>query len=251
MKWQIGSVPYLNAKPLIYGIEEETRLAVPSELSMELRKGDLDAALVPIAEFFENPKYHIVPGIGIATHGPVRSVYLAHKLPIAKIKKVTLDPNSKTSNLLLQVILKEFFGLNFSIAAPNRESDGQLLIGDRALIERKRFIDEGFHILDLGETWVEQTQLPFVFAFWAVRPEVSGLSELISTLQSAKMEGLENLATIADEQRVLAPESAVQYLTRCIAYDLGEKELKGIIRFQELCFDHGLILEKSAITMAE
>ena len=50
MKTRVGSVSFLNAKPLIYGLEAakdlELSLAVPSKLLHGLRQGDLDVSPV-------------------------------------------------------------------------------------------------------------------------------------------------------------------------------------------------------------
>jgi chorismate dehydratase len=249
MTWKIGAVPYLNAKPLIYGIESKIQLDVPSLLSSKLREGQLDAGLVPIAEYFECPKYQIVPRIAIATRGAVRSVYLAYKMPLAKLKTITLDPASKTSNMLLKVILLEFFNLKLKYVQSEEGADGQLFIGDPALQNRKRLIEEGFHLLDLGETWFEQTNLPFVFAIWAIHPNISAAEALIQELTKAKENGLSNIDSIAEDQQILPPEAARDYLKRCISFEFGEKEALGIKKFQELCLQHGLISQKCELKM--
>jgi len=248
--WRIGSVPYLNAKPLIYGLETKIQLVIPSLLSAKLREGQLDAGLIPIMEYFEHPHYHIVPEIAIGCRGPVRSVYLAYKNPLAKLKKLALDPASKTSNLLLQVILAEFFELKPEYTHSSDDCDGQLFIGDPALQHRKRLVQEGFHLLDLGETWFEQTDLPFVFAFWAMRKGIDSPEKLSRSLQDAKQSGLSHLDEIVQNQQILPPEAARDYLKKCISFEFGEKEELGIKKFQELCLEHGLISQKSDLNMA-
>lgn len=249
---RIGCVPYLNAKPLIFGIEDQVRLEIPSILAQSLRQNQLDAALIPIVEYLENPHYQIVPGIGIGCRGPVRSVYLAYRGPISQLRSVALDTASKTSNLLLQVILGEFFGLTpkYEMSDKNGLCDGQLIIGDPALLNRNHFIQEGFHLLDLGEIWLEQTGLPFVFAFWAVRNDLAALP-YIELFTQAKENGLQHLEEMVAAEKILPTKAVREYLTRCIQYGFGTEEVKGFLEFQRLCVQQGLIEKSSELKLAK
>src|SRR5579871_2149479 len=75
---RIGSVPYLNARPLTHAIATEVRLLEPSRLALDLREGHLEAALVPVMEVLEAPAamYRIVNSVAIGTQRSVYSVYL-------------------------------------------------------------------------------------------------------------------------------------------------------------------------------
>ena len=66
-KIKVGAVTYLNTKPLIYGMQQESFLKehelildYPAKLAERLKKGELDVALVPVALLPELPEYHIV-----------------------------------------------------------------------------------------------------------------------------------------------------------------------------------------------
>ena len=250
---KIGCVPYLNSRPLIFGIEKWVRFDVPSVLARALRQGELDVALAPVTESFEHSGYRILPGMAIGCRGPVRSVYLVHRAPIANLKTVALDPASQTSNLLLRVVLAEFFGLSPRYEIPSSADpasfDAQLQIGDPALRAREQWAHQGFHLLDLGELWWEQTQLPFVFAFWALR-ETMDPSPWIKLLTEAKTRGIENIDQMIATQNVAPADMARSYLTRCIRYDLGEQELKGIAEFQRLCVKHGFLARTADLRLA-
>ena len=76
-------------------------------------------------------------------------------------------------------------------------ADAALLIGDNAL-----FLDSdsqpGGHSLekiDLGEAWTRMTGLPFVYAFWAGRPDVLSADD-VAALQRARDEGITRVAEI-------------------------------------------------------
>ena len=104
---RISSVPYLNSVPLTYGIEEETSFVVPSKLAELLRAGELDAALVSITEVLFHEGYDVLDGVAVASHGPVKSVFLAHRQPLKEIQTIHCDTASLTSVNLLRVLLAE------------------------------------------------------------------------------------------------------------------------------------------------
>jgi len=248
-----GCAPYLNSRPLIFGIESSIFFDAPSGLVQRLNQDELEVALIPVTECFNHPGHRIVPGLAIGCRGPVRSVHLAHRKPLANLKTVTLDPASQASNLLLRIVLAEFFGLTPRYEIPSTtvetSEDARLRIGDPALQSREQLMQQGFHLLDLGELWWEQTGLPFVFACWAVRERVDP-APWIRLLTEAKKRGIENAEKIVADQKVVPVPIARSYLTRSICYDLGEPELRGIAEFQRLGVKQGLLARATALRFA-
>src|ERR1700691_5676159 len=169
--FRVGSVPFLNAAPLVRGIEDEIIMATPAKLAEMLQKDELDAGLVSITEVLFQDRYDILDGMAIASLGEVQSVFLAHRRPLEEIKEVFCDTASLTSVNLLRVLLAER-GLKPEFKPlPDYQSakdkDYVLLIGDAAL-DFLRAAHE-HEIMDLGAAWLELTQLPFVYAVWAMR----------------------------------------------------------------------------------
>src|SRR5215831_2351089 len=105
--FRVGSVSYLNAVPLTRGLESEIVYAVPSELAEKLRRDELDAALVSLAEVLLTDRYDILDEIAIASLGEVQSILLAHRRPIEDATEIYCDPASITSVNLLRVLLAE------------------------------------------------------------------------------------------------------------------------------------------------
>src|SRR5262245_31307983 len=166
--FRVGSVPYLNAVPLTRGLEEQIIFVPPSKLAEMLQRDELDAALVSVTEVLFNDRYDILDGIGVASLGEVKSVFLAHRQPIDEVKEVYCDTASLTSVNLVRVLLAErelrpeFRPLaSYDFAAL---PDYALLIGDPAL----DFLHSTrpHEIWDLGAAWYELTGLPFVYAIW-------------------------------------------------------------------------------------
>src|SRR5437764_2474977 len=105
--FRVGSVPYLNAVPLTRGLEEQVVFVAPSILAEMLQRDELDAALVSVIEVLFNDRYDILDGIAVASLGEVKSVFLAHRLPIEEVSEVFCDTASLTSVNLLRVLLAE------------------------------------------------------------------------------------------------------------------------------------------------
>src|ERR1700736_563231 len=108
---RIGAVNYLNTKPLIHELDAlapniELLLDVPSRLADLLAEGQLDVALIPAIEYFRAGCYTIVPGIAIASRGPVLSVTLFSRSPWSAIRRLALDAGSRTSASLAQILLR-------------------------------------------------------------------------------------------------------------------------------------------------
>jgi chorismate dehydratase len=248
---RIGAVEYLNTKPLICDLdllapEAELILDLPSRLADDLASGQLDVALIPVIEYFRAGNYTLVPNIAIGSRGPVLSVTLFSRVPVAEIRSLALDEGSRTSAALCQVLLRmrhevrpKLLPLRMDQAAEDVAADAVLLIGDRAM----RASLPGFpYSYDLGQEWHDWTELPFVYAVWAVRPGVD-LGDAAEALIEAKRRGRERVAQIAHSE---APRLQLdagfcrRYLSNIIHFDLGPRELAGLRRFYELACELGL-----------
>jgi chorismate dehydratase len=239
--FRIGSVKYLNAVPLTRGIESNVYFATPAQLAELLRCDKLDAALVSITEVLFNDRYDILDGIAVASLGEVYSVLLAHCVPLEKITEVFCDPASLTSVNLLKVLLAErglkpeFRPLPDYDSAPER--DAVLLIGDRAIdFQRATHVHS---IFDLGAAWYELTNLPFVYAVWALRRGIEQ-KELRRELVEAKQFGLETLDYLIETREEYDEDFRRDYLGWHVHYHLAADEKRGISRFIELLRKHGL-----------
>ncbi len=240
-KFRIGSVQYFNAVPLTRGIESEIILATPARLAEMLRHDELDAALVSVTEVLLNDRYDILDGVAIASLGEVYSVLLAHCVPLESIREVFCDPASLTSVNLLKVLLAErgiqpeFKPLTDYATAAQR--DAVLLIGDRAIdFQRATHVHE---IFDLGTAWYELTNLPFVYAVWALRRGIENKALRIE-LRQAKQFGLETLDYLIETREEYDEDFRRDYLGWHMHYHLASDEKRGMAKFAELLQKHGL-----------
>jgi len=235
---RIGSVPYLNAEPLVYGLDPAPVRMVPSELARELHAGRLDAALVPVAEYLlHQHDYVLVDHAAVASRGPVYSVILVPDSPtrtIEQIRTVALDPHSRTSNLLTRVLLEIGQGHSIEYVQPGTPADARLMIGDPAMSFRRA--DPHRFVLDLGQLWQEWTGHPFVYAAWVVRRQADeAFPDLGNRLREARRAG------IANRHRIAATPEDFTYLTESVCYTLGDEEKAGLFKFAHYLVELGLL----------
>jgi chorismate dehydratase len=236
--FRVGSVPYLNAAPLTRGLDEQLVFAPPSVLAQKLRANELDAALVSVTEVLLTDQYDILDGIAVASLGEVRSVFLAHREPLEKISEIHCDTASLAGMNQLKVLLAErglspkFVPLTDYKSAADHAN--VFLIGDPAIeFSRGKHPHE---IWDLGTAWFELTQLPFVYAVWALRRIPN--DSLRRALKEAKNFGLDTLDYIIYSRPEFDQAFRRDYLSWHIHYHLGAEERKGLARFIELLRKH-------------
>lgn len=241
---KIGVVPYLNALPLIEGLEESSgvdlRMATPAELEAGLDDGTLDAAMVPVITLFSRPHLAMFPFAGIASEEEAGSVLFFKRPGCQAIERVAYDHGSRTSVALLRIILaEEGIQPDWVAMEPNLDkmlalADGALLIGDVALAAAK----DPRLVFDLVARWKKMTGLPFVFAVWAARADHPRRAELTRLFTDASMRGLSRPASIAQRKDGYMGMSALDiltYYTKNLRYRLGIIHMDAIDLFRQKC----------------
>ena len=243
---RVCAVSYLNTTPLVWGMLHgpqrglfDLEFRIPAVCADRLAAGQADIGIVPSFELTRQD-LEIIPGAGIACHGPVRSILLISSRPASEIRTLAADSSSRTSVELARVILARKFGARPRLFAhpPDienmlRQADAALVIGDPALrLDPARL---PYHVYDLGAEWYEMTGLPMVFAVWAGRPGVVS-SEVAKAFRESCRYGRERLdAIVASEsaRREFPPELVREYLTHRIVHNLAEADYEGMRRFLE------------------
>src|SRR5262245_3906363 len=200
---RIGAVSFLNTRPLVHGLlpshpDYLLSFDTPSHLAEKLRLEEIDVGLIPIVEHFRGVGGSFVPGIGIASDGPVRTVKLYSRVPFESLRDVAVDARSRTSVAMLRILLAEkyevtpdFYSHRPELPEMLRAHEAALLIGDAA------FQDGGApHVWDLGQAWKEMTGLPFVYAVWTVREGIDR-AKVLEWLRASLASGIDHLDEIA------------------------------------------------------
>lgn len=240
---RLGAVGYLNARPLVYGLdahpEFDVRYDIPAECARLLHAHDTDLGLIPSIEYLRGSRpYMLVPGGGVTSFGAVASVAVYSRREPRDIRSIAMDSSSRTSVALATILLRRQFGVSPDAVsmAPDLEAmlavaDAALIIGDTAL-----FLDHesaGVRKVDLGEAWSALTGLPFVYAFWAGWPDAVTPPQ-VEALQQACAEGTAHSDAVA---AAYYPHDAARqavarrYLRDNIRYVLGPQEVEGLQTF--------------------
>lgn len=174
MSLKIAYINYHNTAPYNYAFKHLlTDKAyhifdeVPAVCAQLFKDKAVDIALVPVGVLHELNDYEILPDYGIACDGEVRTVCLFSNESIESIETIVLDPHSRTSNALVQVLCREYW--NIKPRFIRRDYMQALAQGEaRVSIGDKVFQAEGKYAFsyDLGACWKLHTGLPFVFAVW-------------------------------------------------------------------------------------
>jgi len=303
---RLGAVGYLNARPLVYGLDAvprfHVRYDVPSECARLLHDDAIDVGLIPSIEYLRGGPYRIVPDLAIVSRGPVASVELYSKKPIADVRSIAMDTSSRTSVALASVLCARLFMIDPALEAHGPDvsemlerCDAALIIGDNALlldhttvrltpdatdvssVRLKPDAREDFAILgprsatrrqspirdpesairnprsiekiDLGEAWTTMTGLPFVYAFWAGRPNALTRTD-VDALQRARNAGVAQPEVIARDYFPDSPAHqaiGARYLRDNIQYYLRADERAGLEAFYRYAAEAGLVPSAGAL----
>lgn len=218
---RLGRIDYLNCYPFYYHMLEKAPLkgvelfpALPSELNRMMAEKRLDMSPVSAAAYADLDRdVLLLPDFCISSTGLVKSVILASKFPIEELggKDLGLTSASRTSVVLLKVILKKFYDCKplYRLAGTRpglKDFDAALLIGDDAMTEEA---DAAPYRYDLGELWLKKTGLPVVFAVFAVSrtaaaADPAGIMAVVDSYRAS-------LRCLADERPELAAKAALEY----------------------------------------
>jgi chorismate dehydratase len=234
---RLGRISYVNMAPVFYRLEAEVEelQGVPTDLNTRLLEGELDLAPISSIEWARHaPRLRLLPRLCVSSEGAVDSIQLVSRVPLERVRRVAVTPESATSVVLTKVLLPEAEHVPLG-----EDADATLLIGDAAL--KSAFEDPTPHY-DLGRLWLERTGLPMVFAVWAAtEPAPPGLGELeqalVESVRTARAEP-EQLAYEASERYGYPPGFLARYFEK-LRYRFGPRERAGLLTFLELARDVG------------
>jgi cyclic dehypoxanthinyl futalosine synthase len=241
---RVAAVEYLNARPLydaLAGVSSVSLcLGSPAEVARQIAEDEAEVALMPVAAAASMGDLRVARGMAIGARGAVRSVVIVSEMPVDKLTELAVDLSSRSSVILARLLLRarlrgkepRLFGCGPKEGiASVRGTRGALVIGDPALAVEGLFS----HVFDLGQAWLEETGLPFVFAAWFGRPGAL-CAESDSVLREASDVGLSRRDALADAHAVrsgLPRESLRAYLRDAICYELGDAQRAGLERFYD------------------
>jgi chorismate dehydratase len=249
---RVSAVSFLNARPLVAGLERETALFdvemdLPSTCAARLHAGEVDLGLIPAIEYLRGA-YALVPDIAIGSAGPILSVAIFTTVPIRRVRRLALDTSSRTSVTLAQVLCAKLWQIAPATVAAAPDLAGMLALADAAVLIGDPALDlepvpAGVEKIDLGEAWQGLTDLPFVYAAWAGRPGVLAPAHL-DALAAARDRGVTAFEALAADAAGGDPARAARYgayLRHNLRYAFGPREQAGLERFFELAAEVGQV----------
>lgn len=233
-KIRISAVSYTNTKPFLYGIQHtdiinkiDLSLDMPSDCAQKLIDDKVDIGLIPVAATLSLPQWEIVSDYCIGAVGAVNSVFIFSNCEIQQVTKIQLDPESRSSNNLALVLLKNFWKIQpeqiinaADYAHPVDTTTAFVQIGDRTFGKKDKFP----FVYDLAEEWQKFTGLPFVFAAWIANKPIP--DDFIEEFNNSLQFGLAHRAELLKELPTRADFDLEDYLMHRLDFTLteGKKE---------------------------
>lgn len=238
-KIRISAVSYTNTKPFIYGIQHtsitdqiDLSLDIPSDCAQKLIDDKVDIGLIPVAAALSLPEWHIVSDYCIGANGAVNSVFIFSNCDIHDVKFIQLDPQSRSSNNLAKVLMKNFWKVapeqivNASDYAQSSDSYTAFVqIGDRTFGKKQQFK----YVYDLSEEWQKMTGLPFMFAAWISNKPIP--HEFTEQFNASLKYGLDHRTELLKELPKRVDFDLDDYLMHKLDFTLTEDKKKALYLF--------------------
>jgi len=240
-KIKISAVSYTNTKPFLYGIQHtdiinkiDLSLDIPADCAQKLIDDEVDIGLIPVAATLNLPYWEIVSAYCIGAVGAVNSVFIFSNCEIHEVTKLQLDPESRSSNNLARVLLKNYWKIQPELVTNSPEysvdqntTTAFVQIGDRTFGKKDKYP----FVYDLAEEWQKFTGLSFVFAAWIANKPIP--KDFITEFDQALKNGLDHRAELLKELPARADFDLEDYLMHKLDFDLTEDKRKALYLFLE------------------
>lgn len=237
-KVKVSAVSYTNTLPFLQGIKsspiiDEIDLSVdyPAECARKVINDEVDMGIIPVAALLDLQNYHLITDYCIGSNGAVDSVFIFSSKPIADVKTLCLDEQSRTSNGLARILLKYYWKVKVELVADSSVADSFVLIGDRTFGRK----DEFKYVYDLGEIWKEFTGLPFAYAVWVSNKILP--DQFITSFNKALADGVSRAEEVVSDLPEISKFDYTYYLTHNLDYHLNEEKRQAIAKYLELLED--------------
>ncbi|HVS91629.1 MAG TPA: menaquinone biosynthesis protein [Mucilaginibacter sp.] len=238
-KIRISAVSYTNTKPFLYGIQNtpiidqvDLSIDIPADCAQKLIDDQVDIGLIPVAATLNLPEWNIVSDYCIGASGPVNSVFIFSNCDIRDVKTLQLDPQSRTSNNLAKVLLKNFWKVSPQQVtdAPDYASSNDLYtahvqIGDRTFGKKDKYP----FVYDLAGEWMKFTGLPFVFAAWIANKSIP--QEFVNEFNTSLKYGLDHRTELLNELPPRTDFDLEDYLMNKLDFNLTGDKKKALYLF--------------------
>ncbi|HMR18924.1 MAG TPA: menaquinone biosynthesis protein [Sphingobacterium sp.] len=231
---RVSAVSYTNTLPFLRGIKSasimdqiELTVDFPAECARKVIVNEADLGIVPVEALLHIPHAQIVGDYCIGSEGAVDSVFIFSDKPIGEIESLRLDCQSRTSNGLARILLKNFWKRDVSLVDKG-SADAYVLIGDRTF-GKKNTVPYAY---DLGYYWKEFTGLPFAYAVWVANKTLP--ESFVREFNDALGRGVAEPQAIMEGLPEVDNFDYFTYLTENLDFHLTDKKREAIAKYLEL-----------------
>lgn len=271
---RLGSIGFVNSLPVDWGLASGAvpadltlRTDTPARLNELLLSGELDVSPVSAYWYAQHAReLALLPGLSISTQSIVMSVLLFSRRPPHELRDrvIRVSAQGRTTPALLEVLCRRHYRFipTFELIAEGPDplagdSEAVMLIGDQALIHRERARRDGWIVTDLAQEWQRWTELPFVFAVWAVRRDVlsrrrGDVEAAHASILASREWGLSHPGAVlerAAEATGLDGRTLRDYFSR-LSYDFTQELQNGLIGFYRQAARCGLLAQAPELSFA-
>ncbi len=257
---RLGTWPSFAFRPLLEGLPAERPFTLvrstPAQTAFHLRDHEVEIGfLSPLDYAKDSSTLVIVPNVGLWSQTGGNAVNVYFRSELEDVATLAVDPAFAAEVVLAKIVLSEEFDVEPQIVpvagdldAMLARADAALLVGDQALREAASHANA----LDLIESWVQMTDLPYVHGIWCAR-ERDLQEEHVTLLQQARYQGTEQLEAIAtraaerQEFPGFTADHLLEYLER-FSYDLPDEALEGIKEFHHYAYYHSVLPDIPELT---
>lgn len=246
----------MSARPLIYGLIRSPQPGVEmiydetASLAERLRRGELEAALIPSIEFLRGAGQTLVEGPALVARPGGRATLLITQRPIETAERIAVNEFCRSPIVAVRVVLDRLWGVRPDLLVEKNLNDdwrerydAVLLNGDAALDFVNRGTPPDLEAFSVGQMWLRVTGHPLVQGVWVYsEPELE--TRLSSWLITSRNLGLQNLSRLADGIAATShygSEVLYDYFANSWSYNLGPDEMEGLRALEELALEYDLI----------
>ncbi|MCQ2605104.1 MAG: menaquinone biosynthesis protein [Bacteroidales bacterium] len=239
MKTRVSIINYSNTIPFTYGLLQSKKLqklaefsyGYPAQVADMLTKDLVDVSIISVAAIPFIPNAQLITDYCISASQRVDSVLLCSNKPLEAIDTILLDYQSRTSNILVQILAQEAWHIhptfiNSTEGYELQNTDAaKVIIGDRALLYAHSFK----YVYDLASEWYNVFHCPFVFAAWVANKQLP--LEFIEAFNEACEYGVTHIDEAIANTKKTFQFDINHYLHNCVEFDLTPEKCSVIDTF--------------------
>ena len=258
----IACADEFDDQPMILGLKQghnQLKFGNSAERFEWISQGSVDIGFISSTDFSRlKGGWKVFPNICKSSLGRSSTALFFNK-NLSEINSIAVPTFSRTSSIVLQILLKELYQVDCKIVKSDlgldsalKKYNAVLMTGNGALKEMAK--NNSF--IDLGEQWLDLTGLSLVYGFWIGNELIvnrDDYNQLTASLQlgnksiakiveNASLVTRLSLGTGGEQASGINSQSSLEeYLSKTISYTFGEAEKDALAELYKYAFFYGFI----------